>query len=53
LGVVAFLRLYAGVSQPGVGLESAYSGLRVELRPPVDPSPVFRASPTTPSVPYL
>ena len=32
-----------GVSQPGVGLESAYSGPRVELRPPVYPSPVFRA----------
>jgi hypothetical protein len=31
------------VSQPGVGLESAYSGPRVELRPPVYPSPVFRA----------
>ena len=32
-----------GVSQPGVGLESAYSGPRVELRPPVYPSPVIRA----------
>ena len=32
-----------GVSQPGVGLESAYSGPRVELRPPVYPSPVVRA----------
>ena len=42
-----------GVSQPGVGLESAYSGPRVELRPPVNPSPVFCASPTAPSVPYL
>ena len=31
------------MSQPGVGLESAYSGPRVELRPPVYPSPVFRA----------
>jgi hypothetical protein len=32
------------VSQPGVGLESAYfGGPRVELRPPVYPSPVFRA----------
>jgi len=31
------------VSQPGVGLESAYSGPRVELRPPVYPSPVVRA----------
>ena len=34
------------MSQPGVRLESAYSGPRVELRPPVNPSPVFRASPT-------
>ena len=33
-----------GVSQPGVGLESAYSGPRVELRPPVHPPPVFRAN---------
>ena len=32
-----------GVSQPGVGLESAYSGPRVELRPPVYPSPVLFA----------
>ena len=31
------------MSQPGVGLESAYSGPRVELRPPVYPPPVFRA----------
>ena len=31
------------MSQPGVGLESAYSGPRVELRPPVYPSPVIRA----------
>ena len=31
------------MSQPGVGLESAYSGPRIELRPPVHPSPVFRA----------
>jgi hypothetical protein len=54
LGVVAFLtKAVTGVSQPGVGLESAYSGPRVELRPPVNPSPVFRASPTAPSVPYL
>ena len=33
-----------GVSQLGVGLESAYSGPRVELRPPVHPPPVFRAN---------
>jgi hypothetical protein len=32
-----------GVSQPGVGLESAYSGPRVELRPPGHPPPVLRA----------
>jgi hypothetical protein len=32
------------VSQPGVGLESAYSGPRVELRPPVYPSPVFQSN---------
>ena len=31
------------MSQLGVGLESAYSGPRVELRPPVHPPPVFRA----------
>jgi hypothetical protein len=36
------------VSQPGLGLESAYSGPRVELRPPVHPTlgtslPVLRA----------
>ena len=33
-----------GVSQPGAGLESTYSGPRVELRPPVHPPPVFRAN---------
>ena len=37
-----------GVSQPGVGLESAYSGPRVELRPPVNPSPVFAPLPPHP-----